>query len=90
MGDTKPKVSHGIITGEHHDGSFYQSSLGQSYLPSRNVQPVEQTGNGYRYTQAVSELQLTQSHSMEASIAKDCQQSQVSRVPYCIRNMAMP
>ena len=48
--DTKPKVFKGIVTGENHDGSFYQSSLGHSYLPSRNVQPVEKTGNDYHYT----------------------------------------
>ena len=45
MEGIKLKVSHGIVTGEH--GSFYQSSLGQSYLPSRNGQLVEPTGNGY-------------------------------------------
>ena len=50
----KPKVSHWTVTGGH--GSFYQSSLGQSYLPSRNGQPVELTGNGYQYNQAVGEV----------------------------------
>ena len=75
--DIKPKVSHGIVTGGH--GSFYQSSLGQSYLPSRNGQPVEPTGNGYQYNQAVGEVQLPQSDGVEA--AKDHQQlPQVNRV----------
>ena len=71
MGGIKPKVSHGIVIGEHYDVSFYQSSLGQSCLLSRNVQPVEHTGNGYHYNQAVGEVQLTQSHNVEASIAND-------------------
>ena len=71
MGDIKPKVSDGIVTGEHYDVSFYQSSLGQSCLLSRNVQPVEQTGNGYHYNQDVGEVKLTQSHNMEGSIAND-------------------
>ena len=77
MEDIKPKVSHGIVTGEH--GNSYQSSLGQSYLPSRNGQLVEPTGNGYQYNQAVGKVQLPQSDSMEA--AKDHQQlPQVDRV----------
>ena len=48
-------------------------------LPSGNMKPVEQTGNGYRYKQAVNEVQLPQSDSVEA--AKGYQQSlQVNRV----------
>ena len=63
--DVKPKVSHGIVTGEHE--SLYQGSLGQSYLPSRNGKLVEQTINRYQYNQAVGEVQLPQSDSVELS-----------------------
>ena len=51
------------------------------------MQPVEQTGNGYHYTQAVGEVQLSQLHSVEASITKGFQQSpQVSRVENSVFN----
>ena len=48
-------------------------NMGHLYLSSRNGQLVEPAGNGYQYNQAVDEVQLRQSDSVEA--AKDHQQS---------------
>ena len=51
------------------------------------MEPVEQTGNGYHYNQAVGEVQSNQLHSVEASIVEDYQQSpQVSRIENSLFN----
>ena len=69
------KVPKGIVTGEHHDETSYQSNVGfecQSQFPLRNVQLF---GSEYQYAQAVGEVQPTQPPGEEAGITRDYRQS---------------
>ena len=52
--NAKQKVQ-GIAIGKDHDRNSY-SYLSQSHSQPKNVQPLEQTGTGYQYAQAVGEV----------------------------------